>query len=258
MTLVKTLFLISDFGTSDTYVAQMKAVILAQCPCSVAIVDLTHDVKAGSIREGAFHLSVSRNCIPAGSVVLAVIDPGVGTARRGVVCEIDGAFYIGPDNGLFGLLPITRAWQLPDPQAGSSRTFHGKDVFAPACARLITDPGWVEFLEPVCREDLILTEIEIPVLVDDGLQVTIAHIDNFGNIILWLPASSEFHPAFLQLPGGRIEPVTEVETYSEHPGILFLQGSQDLMEIAVSRGSASDHLGVSTGDIITLIRERDR
>lgn len=253
-----TLFLISDFGTSDTYVAQMKAVILSQCSCSVAIVDLTHDVKAGSVREGAFHLSVSRNCIPAGSVVLAVIDPGVGTARRGVVCEVDGAFYIGPDNGLFGLLPITRSWLLPDPQPGSSRTFHGRDVFAPACARLITDPGWVEFLEPVCREDLIPSEIEIPVLVDDGLQVTIAHIDNFGNIILWLPASSEFHPAFLQLPGGRIEPVTEVETYSDHPGILFLRGSQNLMEIAVSCGSSSDLLGVSIGDMITLIKECDR
>ena len=256
--LARTLFLISDFGTSDTYVAQMKAVILSQCSCSVAIVDLTHDVKAGSLREGAFHLSVSRECIPAGSVVLAVIDPGVGTARRGVVCEVEGVYYVGPDNGIFGLLPITRAWQLPDPGTESSRTFHGRDVFAPACARLITDPGWIAFLEPICREDLVPSEIEKPALVDDGLQVTVAHIDNFGNIIIWLPSSSVFHPASLQLPGGRIEPLTEVETYGDHPGILFLGGSQSLMEIAVSCGSASELLGLSTGDRITLIKERDR
>ncbi len=258
MTHVKTLFLLSDFGTSDTYVAQMKAVILSQCSCSVAIVDLTHDVKAGSLREGAFHLSVYRKYVPPGSVVMAVIDPGVGTARRGLVCEVDGAFYIGPDNGIFGLLPITRVWKLPDPQSGSSRTFHGRDVFAPACARLITDPGWVEFLEPVCREDIVPSDIKMPTQVNNGLEVTVVHIDNFGNIILWLPASSEFHPAFLRLPGGRIEPVEEVETYSDHRGILFLRGSQDLMEIAVSCGSASDLLGVNTGDRITLIKERDR
>lgn len=252
------MFLLSDFGTSDTYVAQMKAVILSECPCSVVIVDLTHDVKPGSVREGAFHLWVSRKYVPAGSVVAAVVDPGVGTARRGVVCEVEGAFYIGPDNGIFGLLPITRAWQLPEAAVGSSRTFHGRDVFAPACARLILDPGWVEFLEPISRGDLVPSEIEMPIPRDDGLTVTVAHIDIFGNVILWLPPSIAFHPAFLQLPCGRIEPVTEVETYASYPGILFLQGSGDLMEIAVSCGSASELLGLSTGDRILLTEETDR
>ncbi|MEN8209253.1 MAG: SAM-dependent chlorinase/fluorinase [Candidatus Fermentibacteria bacterium] len=255
---VKTIFLLSDFGTSDTYAAQMKAVILSQCYCHAAIVDLTHEVKAGSVREGAFHLSVSRKYIPAGSVVIAVIDPGVGTERRGVICEAGGSFYIGPDNGIFGLLPITRAWVLPDPGAGSSRTFHGRDVFAPACARLILDPGWVEFLEPVYREDLVPSEIEMPIPENDGLKVTVAHIDNFGNIILWLPSFSTFHPYAIELPGGGIEPVTEVETYAEQPGTLFLQGSQGLMEIAVSCGSASELLGISSGDRIILVKESDR
>ncbi len=140
---INTLFLLSDFGTSDTYVAQMKAVILSVCSRSVVIVDLTHDVKAGSISEGAFHLSISRKHVPAGSVVVAVVDPGVGTARRGVICEVEGVYYVGPDNGIFGLLPVTGAWKLPDPQAESSSTFHGRDVFAPAGARLLLDPGWV-------------------------------------------------------------------------------------------------------------------
>ncbi len=251
-----TLFLLSDFGTSDTYVAQMKAVILSECSGSAAIVDLTHDIKAGSVSEGAFHLFVSCKFIPAGSVVVAVIDPGVGTTRRGVVCEVKGAFFVGPDNGLFGLLPITRAWKLPDPQAGSSNTFHGRDVFAPASARLILDPGWVEFLEPVDREDLVPSAIEMPTMEEDGgLKVSVAHIDIFGNIVLWLYDAMEYHPAELQLPGGRIEPVKEVKTYAEHPGILFLQGSQGLMEIAVSGGSASELLGLCTGDRILLINK---
>ncbi len=255
---INTLFLLSDFGTSDTYVAQMKAVILSACSRSVVIVDLTHDVKAGSIREGAFHLSVSRKYVPAGSVVVAVVDPGVGTARRGVVCEVEGTFYIGPDNGIFGLMPVARAWKLPDPQEGASRTFHGRDVFASAGARLLLDPGWVKFLEPVEMEDLVPSEIENPRLEDSGLKVTVAHIDIFGNIVLWLPSSCTFHPAFLKLPGGRIEPVKEVKTYGSHPGILFLQGSQGLMEIAVSCGCASELLGINSGDSILLIKELNR
>lgn len=255
---INTLFLLSDFGTSDTYVAQMKAVILSACSRSVVIVDLTHDVKAGSIREGAFHLSVSAKYVPAGSVVVAVIDPGVGTARRGVVCEAGGVYYVGPDNGIFGLLPVTGAWKLPDPQAESSSTFHGRDVFAPAGARLILDPGWVDSLESIDKEGLVPSEIEMPIPWDGGLKVTVVHTDVFGNIILWLPVSAAFHPAFLQLPCGRIEPVTEVQTYDEHSGTLFLQGSQGLMEIAVSCGSASELLGLSTGDRILLIKELNK
>lgn len=255
-----TLFLLSDFGTSDTYVAQMKAVILSECSGSITIIDLTHDIKAGSVSEGAFHLFVFRKYVMAGSVVVAVIDPGVGTARRGVVCKVDDAFFVGPDNGIFGLLPMTKAWKLPDPQAVSSSTFHGRDVFAPAGARLIIDPGWVDFLEPVEIEDLVPSAIEVPVRENGGLKVSVAHIDIFGNIVLWLSKSDAmgYHPAFLQLPGGRIEPVTEVKTYADHPGVLFLQGSQGFMEIAVSCGSASDLLGLCTGDSILLIKERNR
>jgi S-adenosylmethionine hydrolase len=98
----------------------------------------------------------------------------------------------------------------------------------------------------------------MPTQVNDGLEVTVAHIDNFGNIILWLPPSSTFYPAYLQLPSGIREPVTKVETYGDNMGYLFLRGSQDLMEIAVSCGSASELLGLNTGDRITLIKERDR
>lgn len=255
----KVVFLLSDFGISDTYVAQMKAVILSLSSGCVSIIDLTHGIKAGSVTEGAFHLYVSRKAIPAGSVVVAVVDPGVGTARRGVVCEVEGTHYVGPDNGLFGLLPSGRCWRLPDHLFGSSNTFHGRDIFAPAGVRLILDPGWVRFLEPVDIEKLVPLEIETPARNDDGLQVTVAHVDRFGNAVLWLSTSAAcgFHPSELQLPGGRIESIKEVSTYADNPGILYLQGSQGFMEIAVSRGSVSELLGLTVGDRI-LLKERNR
>ncbi|MCD4776381.1 MAG: SAM-dependent chlorinase/fluorinase [Candidatus Aegiribacteria sp.] len=255
----RVVFLLSDFGVSDTYVAQMKAVILSMSSDRISIIDLTHDIKAGSVTEGAFHLYVSRKVIPAGSVVVAVVDPGVGTVRGGVVCEVEGTHYVGPDNGLFGLLPSGNCWRLPDHPGGSSNTFHGRDVFAPAGARLILDPGWVQYLEPVDTEKLVPLEIETPSRNDDGLKVTVAHIDRFGNAVLWLSTSAAcgFHPSELRLPDGRIESIKEVSTYADNPGILYLQGSQGFMEIAVSRGSASELLGLTIGNRI-LLRERKR
>jgi S-adenosylmethionine hydrolase len=256
---MRTIFLLSDFGTSDTYVAQMKAVILSESSGTATIIDLSHDIKTGSINEAAFHLYVSQKVIPSGSVVVAVVDPGVGTTRRGVVCEVEGTFYVGPDNGLFGLLPAGRCWKLPGPPAGSSSTFHGRDVFAPAGGRLILDPGWVNYLEPVDIEELIPLKMEMPAKKDGGLKATVVHIDKFGNVVLWLSTSAAhgFHPSELQLPGGTIESIKEVSTYADNSGILYLQGSQGFMEIAVSCGSASELLGLTTGDRI-LLKERNR
>lgn len=256
---MRTVFLLSDFGTSDTYIAQMKAVILSESFGKAVIVDLTHDVKAGSVREGAFHLYVSRKVIPAGSVVAAVVDPGVGTTRKGVIREVEGIYYVGPDNGLFGLLPAGRCWKLPDPPAGSGSTFHGRDVFAPAAGRLIVDPGWVEFLEPIEIDELVPLAMNMPVGEDGRLKVTVAHVDRFGNLILWLIPSdvNGFHPLELQLTSGRIESITEVSTYADNPGVLFLPGSQGFMEIAVSSGNASKLLGLKTGDTV-LLKEQKR
>ncbi len=253
--MMKSLFILSDFGLSDTYVGQMKAAVLSQSMENISIIDLTHDVRAGSITEGAFHLSISRKVIQPGSVIVAVVDPGVGTRRHGVVCEVDGAFYVGPDNGLFGLLPVCRAWKLPDPPAESSSTFHGRDVFAPAGARLMMDPGWVDTLEPVPTNELIPLPLEMPVSDDDGLKVSVAHIDRFGNVILWLYPG--YHPSLLQLPDGRVMHLTEAATYAEHSGILYLEGSQGLMEIAINGESASENLGVTAGDRILLRKAID-
>jgi len=253
----KIIFLLSDFGVKDTYAAQMKTVIISQLPPDMCVIDLTHEIARDSVTEGAFHLYVFRNVIPAGSVVVAVVDPGVGTERRGVICEADGVRYTGPDNGLFGLLPVSRCWKLPEPAAGSSCTFHGRDVFAPAGTRLAMDPGWIDFLEPLDPDELVRAPVEMPVTEDGGLKVSVAHVDRFGNIVLWLFPSAAFHPSGIQLPDGMEQSLTEVPFYAEYPGFLYLQGSQGLMEIAVSGGNASELLGLTAGDRI-LLKKGDR
>ncbi len=253
---VRIIFLLSDFGTSDTYVAQMKAAVLGTAPVGTSIVDLTHDIEAGSVMEGAFHLYASLRAIPPGSVVVAVVDPGVGTERHGVVCEVDGIFFVGPDNGIFSLLPVNRAWKLPRLPADSSATFHGRDLFAPAGARLLINPGWVNSLESIDPEVLVSSEIRPPEETEEGCHVTVAHIDRFGNVVLWLSPSDAdgFHPSEIILPAGEIVSVTRARTYGDRKGLVFLAGSQGCMELAFSRGKASSILGVSAGDRIFLSR----
>lgn len=247
-------FILTDFGTADTYVSQMKGVVLSAAPRNTVLVDLTHEVPPGSVREGAFHLYASQGAIPTGSVVLAVVDPGVGTSRRGVVCSSAGILYVGPDNGLFGLLGIREAWVLPPAPAGSSCTFHGRDLFAPAAARLITDPGWVRSLKKLEVTEMERSAVDTPVKTDEGLAVTVAHVDGFGNVILWMDPGryGQLRPAAALLPDGTVRRLVPVNTYGENRGVLFLRGSQGCMELAVSGGSAADLLGLAPGDRIVL------
>lgn len=247
-------FILTDFGTDDTYVSQMKGVLLSALPPSTPLLDLTHGVRPGSVREGAFHLYASQGAIPAGSVVLSVVDPGVGTSRRGVVCSSGGILYVGPDNGLFGLLEIRKAWVLPQAPEGSSSTFHGRDLFAPAAARLVTDPGWVRSLKKLEVIDMERSAIKPPAAVENGLEVTVAHVDGFGNVLLWMDPGRyvQFRPAAVVLPDGSARRLVPSDTYGNNRGVLFLRGSQGCMELAVSGGSAADLLGLSPGDRIVL------
>ena len=247
-------FILTDFGTADTYVSQMKGVLLSAVPTGTVLVDLTHSIPPGSVTEGAFHLFASQKTIPPGSVVLSVVDPGVGTSRRGVVCSSGGIFYVGPDNGLFGLLDIRKAWALPPAPEGSSCTFHGRDLFAPAAGRLVTDPGWARSLKKLEVFDMERSAIQPPAEEEVGLAVTVAHVDGFGNVLLWMDPGKygEFRPAAAVLPGGSVREVVRVDTYGDTRGVLFLRGSQGCMELALSGGRAADVLGLFPGDRIVL------
>src|SRR5688500_7816782 len=134
MTLVT---LLTDFGTSDAYVAELKGALLSAAP-GTTLVDVTHGVPPGDVRAGAYLLGRVWRRFPAGTVHLGVVDPGVGSERAGFALAARGHFVVGPDNGLFTLIlrdTEVQAVVLPTPE-GASPTFHGRDVFAPAAAAL--------------------------------------------------------------------------------------------------------------------------
>ncbi|MBN2587872.1 MAG: SAM-dependent chlorinase/fluorinase [Candidatus Fermentibacteraceae bacterium] len=249
-----TIFILTDFGTADTYVAQMKGVLVSVCPQDARLVDLTHQVSRGSVAEGAFHLWASRVAMPGGSVVLAVVDPGVGTRRRCVIVRSGGVHFLGPDNGLFGLLSPEEAWELPEPPRGSSRTFHGRDLFAPCAGRVASDPGWVDFLEELDPGSLVKCPIRPPSMIDGSLEASVAHVDRFGNAILWIdPVEyTGFLPGSILLPAGGTEELHHADTYGDNTGLLYLAGSQGCMELALSGGSAGGTLGLLPGDRVLL------
>ena len=141
--------LLTDFGTSDSYVAEMKGVLLGLCPEAV-LVDVTHAVPPGDIRAGAYLLGRAWSRFPAGTMHLAVVDPGVGTARPAFALRAHGHGFVGPDNGLFTLVlrdAEVEIVALPTPD-GASPTFHGRDLFAPAAAALARGPPLRRWASP--------------------------------------------------------------------------------------------------------------
>ncbi len=242
--------LLSDFGLRDTYVAQMKAAVLSVNP-QARLVDITHEVAPGDIFEAAFALETAYRLFPAGSVHLAVVDPGVGSARAPLALEAAGYYFVGPDNGLFSLVlaadPGVRAVRLRQDFRPVSATFHGRDVFAPAAALLaagrpLTELG--ERLEECVR--LALPEVRrAPGLVEGAVW----HIDRFGNLI------TNLRPEHLE--GQRVGKVRAASwrsaigrTYSDvsKGECLALWGSAGYLEVACHGASAAERLGLGVGD----------
>ena len=179
--------LLTDFGLSDPFVAEMKAVILSICP-EVTIVDITHSVEKFNIRMGAFHLACAAPYFPEGTVHLAVVDPGVGSERRSILAETKRAFYLGPDNGLLipaarrdGIIHIYELTNRSMLRESVSATFHGRDIFASVAAHISCGtapkdcgPEITEYVHPPYAD---------PVIDSKSSKCEILHFDGFGNII---------------------------------------------------------------------------
>jgi len=250
--------LTTDFGLRDPYVAEMKGVILGLAR-TVHLVDVTHEVPRHDITEGALALEAVAPFFPAGTIHLAVVDPGVGTARRGIAVASGGHVFVGPDNGLFTpfLSGAFQAFELASPEHRMrtvSRTFHGRDVFAPAVAHVarglalphlgpaVTDPvrlGW-----PRARE------------LAGTVAGTVVHVDRFGNLVTSIPADvvEPLPPGALIRVAGRTVPL--VGTYADlAPGRAgALVGSRNRLEIAVREGSAAARLGARRGTPVVISR----
>jgi S-adenosylmethionine hydrolase len=249
--------LTTDFGLRDPYVAEMKGVMLGLYP-DLRLVDITHDVESHDVVGAALALEAAVPYFPSGTVHLAVIDPGVGTARRGLVVATDAATFVAPDNGL--LTPVFarsgwRAFELAAPDlrlAHVSRTFHGRDVFAPAAAHLARGVR-PEHFGPAIDDPVLVPWPEVHAL-GGAVAGAVVHVDRFGNLITSIAAAaveSLGGDASIHIAGRRL-PL--VGTYADLPrgaaGALI--GSSNRLEVAVREGSAAAVLKARRGTPVAV------
>jgi S-adenosylmethionine hydrolase len=242
----------TDFGESDPYVASMKGVILSINP-NANIVDITHQLPAGSIREGALIIKEFYPYFPSGTVHLGVIDPGVGGKRRPIAIQADDHFFVGPDNGLFWpsiekrkSLSVVRLTNKNYWMSRVSPTFHGRDIFAPVSAHLSL--GVNPFLLGEKMDNPETIEIRLPLKKNGNLVGEVIRVDNFGNLITNI--TREQLSPLLSSKGLTVEIGNLVlkkisNTYNDVPEgrPLVLIGSSGLLEIAVNMGKAESSLG---------------
>ncbi|HXX37290.1 MAG TPA: SAM-dependent chlorinase/fluorinase [bacterium] len=252
---------LSDFGCRSSYPAAMKGA--AAAAGAVAFVDISHDVPRHDVRAGAYLLWSAVPAFPRGTVHCAVVDPGVGTARAALVVAAGGQFLVGPDNGL--LMPAARrlgaarVFRLIVPsylRARISSTFHGRDVFAPAAARLAAGAAIERLARPV-RDFVDLT---FPVGRRRGrvLEGEIVWIDPFGNLITTIPGAllaGMGSPRRVAVEvGTRTLDAAAVRTFANvgrGHGLVFV-GSDGVVEVAVNRGSAADATGAVSGQPVRI------
>jgi S-adenosylmethionine hydrolase len=247
--------LLTDFGLSDHYAGTMKGVILGICP-DVTLVDITHGVPPHDVLAGALELAASYRFFPAGTIFLVVVDPGVGSARRGIAAEAAEYRFVGPDNGVLSAVldehPPKRVVELSDRRYARptvSRTFEGRDRFAPAAGWLAkgTDVG------ALGRPAAAIQRLEIPRPEIEAHQIVgqVLRVDRFGNLITNIDRRTfdRFGDRALDLRVGP-HPVSKVvSTYADiAPGeVCALVGSTDHLEIAANGVSAADLLGLGRG-----------
>jgi S-adenosylmethionine hydrolase len=241
--------LATDFGTRDTYVAEMKGVILGIAP-SVRLVDVTHDVEPQQVAEAALAVDGAAAFFPRGTIHLAVVDPGVGTPRRGLVIVAGEQCFVGPDNGLFTPTLLRGGWtafELAAPEyrrPAVSRTFHGRDVFAPAAAHLALGVEPERFGCPV--RDPVCLPWPAARRTPAGVAGEVIHVDRFGNLITSIRAGDLPLDPVVQV-AGRSAPVAHAYGSAAAGQLIGLVGSSGRLEVAVTEGSAALVLGVDRG-----------
>ena len=260
---------LSDYGTRDEFVGVCKGVMLGLAP-DLTIIDLTHDLEPHDVRGGALALVRSVQYLPEGAVVLAVVDPGVGTDRRLLAVECEFATFVGPDNGLLApaaamlggsrrVVSITNAeYQLVAP----GPTFAGRDVLAPAAAYLATDTPLEALGAAIDPATLVPGLVGLPNTTESGvLDAEVWWVDRFGNC--QLNVGPEELVALGAEPGGLVEvragdrakSARWVHTYADaKPSeLVMLVDSYGLISLALDRRSAAQEYGLGSGSGVSLV-----
>lgn len=249
------LTLTTDFGTLDGYVGAMKGVILSRFP-QARLIDITHDIPPQDVRAAARALQQSAPFFPPGCVHVAVVDPGVGTGRAAVVAQHEGRLWVAPDNGVLSrVVPRgTPAWRIERAElmrSEVSRTFHGRDVFAPAAALLAGGKAVPDEVGPA--HDLIwLPEPELH-RSHGGVRGEVVAIDRFGNLISNIPLAAlprdvELGRVVVSIQDVRVTGVSWSYADVEPGEWVVVVGSGDTIELSVRDGSAAGRCGVRVGE----------
>ena len=272
--------ILTDFGLTDHFVGVLKGVIKSISPDAYTV-DITHEIPPGDIQRAAVTLWQSKSYFPPGTIFLCVVDPGVGTARNAIIVESGQKYYIGPDNGVFSFVlesgfqvhDITNSdFFLPNP----SKTFHGRDIFAPVAAHvsLGIEPSYLgQAVNNIIRKPDPLLEYHTP----ETIHGQILHVDRFGNLLTslgcfyhhdgdsllfdpWLPTLDKHsmkkimrsRDINIEIPGGNTLPVVENFSQVSQGSCGALIGSSRLFEIVAHNDSASRLLGLVGGEFIHI------
>ncbi len=258
---------LTDFGLRDDFVGTCHGVIATIAP-DARVIDVTHGVRPGHVLQGALVLANTLPYMPVG-VHLAVVDPGVGSSRRALaLCDREGRLYVGPDNGL--LLPaadrfggVAEAHELANAEYSLqpvSRTFHGRDLFAPAAAHLAAGVRLGELGPPLDPDELVRLDLPEPEVGQNRIRAVAVVVDRFGNVALNLRRE---HLEYAELsPGTRVELLCRGErfyavsarTFGDTPrgSLILYEDSYGSLSLAVSRGSAAELLRLEEGSEIVL------
>lgn len=252
--------LLTDFGTADGYVAAMKGELVRRQP-GVLLDDVAHDLEQGDVRGGSRSLGRYWNRWPEGTVHLVVVDPGVGTARRGMAVQADHRFLVGPDNGVFSsVIREANAWRAVELESGrilkepESATFHGRDLFAPAAAFLARG-GHLSMLGSPMSDPVILDEPD-PVIGAESAQGEVLGADRFGNLQTNLPGKLLDQARKVSI-GGVTVPVGQTYSDVARGDPLALSNSDGMLEVAARDASAAAVLQVAAGAPIRVIMGAD-
>ena len=263
-----TVALLTDYGWDDPYAGAIQGVILSINP-EVRLLNLSHAVPSYNVREASYLLVTAAKEFPRKTIFLAVVDPEVGSSRKAIMVEtLDQKYFVGPDNGLF--TDVIRSFGFKKAvsitnvlwfrKGDVSSTFHGRDVFAPAAARLSVGKNMDDAGPKLLEKDLVFLERKPAELTNQGITGEVLHRDHYGNLVTNIPASVLAKSGWR--PGMALEFVVKyqvitaklAEKYSDVPKgemVLVLNG-QGLLELAKNIGSAGDSLQAMAGDSIVL------